>query len=91
MGIPTHCFDDREVTATLKEMARNDANELRPVWERFVELELCLSKGGGSLARAQVVEARMQQVCTLLSPWSIVGSLVVVLDVFVLMVVVELW
>lgn len=39
-----------------------NAYGFRPIWERFVELELCLSKGGGSLMRVQAVEARMQQV-----------------------------
>ncbi|CAM9780705.1 unnamed protein product, partial [Hapterophycus canaliculatus] len=32
------------------------------VWERFVELELCLSSTGGSLSKAQEVESRMNQV-----------------------------
>lgn len=37
-------------------------SKARPVWERFVELELCLSRTGGSLSKTQAVEARMQQV-----------------------------
>ncbi|CAM9717905.1 unnamed protein product [Scytosiphon promiscuus] len=38
------------------------AEKARLVWERFVELELCLSSTGGSLLKAQQVESRMNQV-----------------------------
>ncbi|CBN77606.1 conserved unknown protein [Ectocarpus siliculosus] len=38
------------------------AERARLVWERFVQLELCLSSTGGSLAKAQDVERRMNQV-----------------------------
>ncbi|CAN0521120.1 unnamed protein product, partial [Ectocarpus sp. 8 AP-2014] len=34
------------------------AERARLVWERFVQLELCLSSTGGSLAKAQHVERR---------------------------------
>ncbi|CAN0328821.1 unnamed protein product, partial [Scytosiphon promiscuus] len=37
------------------------AEKARLVWERFVELELCLSSTGGSLSKAQQVESRMNQ------------------------------
>lgn len=38
------------------------AERARLVWERFVQLELCLSRTGGSLVKAQNVEDRMNQV-----------------------------
>lgn len=37
----------------------------RPLWERFVELELCQARDGGNLVRAEAVEARMRQVSPL--------------------------
>lgn len=40
------------------------AERARLVWERFVQLELCLSRTGGSLIKAQDVENRMDQVST---------------------------
>lgn len=34
----------------------------RVVWERFVQLELCMASTGGNLNKAEAVEARMRQV-----------------------------
>ena len=46
------------------------AERARLVWERFVQLELCLSRTGGSLMKAQNVENRMNQVAR----WCAVGT-----------------
>lgn len=45
------------------------AERARLVWERFVQLELCLSRTGGSLIKAQNVENRMNQVCMYICMW----------------------
>ncbi|CAM9511968.1 unnamed protein product, partial [Discosporangium mesarthrocarpum] len=37
-------------------------DKARPVWERFVELELCMASSGGNLDKVEAVEARMRQV-----------------------------
>ncbi|CAN0184375.1 unnamed protein product [Ascophyllum nodosum] len=37
-------------------------DKARPVWERFIQLELCLASSGGRLDRVEDVEARMNEV-----------------------------
>lgn len=37
-------------------------DKAEPFWERFVQLEMCLARTGGSLGRVEKVEARIQEV-----------------------------
>lgn len=63
----------------------------RPVWERFVQLEMCLSKTGGSLSKVQSIENRMNEVTieVLVGAVVVVQCWVVAVVVVVVLVVVE--
>ena len=37
-------------------------DKARPIWERFIRLDLCLARTGGSLNRVENVETRMHKV-----------------------------
>lgn len=38
------------------------SDKAEPFWERFVQLEMCLARTGGSLGKVEKVEARIQEV-----------------------------
>ena len=63
-------------------------SKARPVWERSVQLELCLASTGGSLSKAEAVAARINQVYCSRNFMSGVAMAVIVVMVVVVVVVV---